>query len=99
MYLEELIEKDNKKEYIESLTDSAKQVLLQEIQDKKKSAESEYIRLETMKTKLEEDEKEEMKKLAELGITSYENLDIEINKLENELNEEILKFSEILSKE
>lgn len=99
MYLENLVNVENKKEFIEGLDDKAKQILLQEIQEKKKSAEDEYIRLETMKTKLEEDEKTEMKKLAELGIDSYENLDAEICKLENELNEEIIKVAEVLKNE
>jgi len=99
MYIEKLINEENKKEFVEGLDDKAKQVLLQEIQEKKKSAEDEYIRLETVKNKLEEDEKTEMKKLAELGISSYEELDTEINKLEDELNQEIIKVAEVLKNE
>ena len=91
--------KENMKEYLNSLSDSDKTTLLTEIEAKKKAAEDEYIRLETMKNKLEEDETTQMNKLRELGIGSYNELDIEINKLENSINEEIIKYAEALKSE
>ena len=87
------------KGYVDSLSDSDKTTLLTEIEDKKKAAEDEFIRLETMKSKLEEDEKIQMDKLKELGINSYEELDVEINKLEDQLNTEIVKYAEALKEE
>ena len=84
------------KEYIHNLSDSDKTTLLSEIEAKKKSAEDEYIRLETMKTKLEEDENAQMERLKTMGINSYQDLDIEINKIEKELDEEIVKYAEAL---
>ena len=52
-----------------------------------------------MKSKLEEDEANQMKKLNTMGIASYEDLDTEINKLESELDKEILKYMEALKGE
>jgi len=97
MILEKLLETENRKQFVESLNDSDKQKLLQEIKDKKAEAEADFIRLEAMKTKLEEDEKEEMKKLSDLGIFSYNELDVEINKLDKQLNDEILRCAEVLN--
>lgn len=91
--------KEKMKEYVDNLLDSDKTTLLTEIEKKKKAAEDEFIRLETMKTKLEEDEKIQMDKLKELGINSYEELDTEINKLEDQLNTEIVKYVEALKEE
>lgn len=91
--------KEKMKEYVDNLLDSDKTTLLTEIEEKKKAAEDEFIRLETMKTKLEEDEKIQMDKLKELGINSYEELDAEINKLEDQLNTEIVKYAEALKEE
>ena len=91
--------KEKMKEYVDNLLDSDKTTLLTEIEEKKKAAEDEFIRLETMKTKLEEDEKIQMDKLKELGINSYEELDTEINKLEDQLNTEIVKYAEALKEE
>lgn len=97
MLLEKLLEVEDRKQFVELLSDLDKQKLLQEIKDKKAEAEADSIRLEAMKTKLEEDEKEEMKKLSDLGIFSYEDLDVEINKLDKQLNDEILRCAEVLS--
>ena len=91
--------KEKMKEYVDNLLDSDKTTLLTEIEEKKKAAEDEFIRLETMKTKLEEDEKIQIDKLKELGINSYEELDTEINKLEDQLNTEIVKYAEALKEE
>ena len=66
---------------------------IDEIEQKKQEAENEQIRLETMKTKLDEDEANQMEKLKSMGIHSYEDLDIEINKLETEINSEIVKYA------
>ena len=101
MIIEKLLEqpKEKMKEYVDSLSDSDKTTLLTEIEDKKKVAEDEFIRLETMKSKLEEDEKAQMNKLKELGINSYEELDAEISKLEDSLNKEIIKYAEALKEE
>ena len=65
----------------------------------KQEAENEQIRLETMKAKLDEDEANQMEKLKSMGINSYEDLDIEINKLETEINSEIVKYAELLKGE
>ena len=97
MILEKLLGSSDKKTFVESLSGTDKQTLLQEIKDRKTAAETDSIKLEAMKSKLEEDEKEEMKKLADLGIYSYDNLESEINKLESSLNEEILKCAEVLN--
>lgn len=91
--------KDSLKDTIHNLSDSEKTTLLTEIEAKKKSAEDEYIRLETMKAKLDEDEAAQMEKLKSLGIASYSDLDIEINKLETELEAEIAKYVEALKEE
>ena len=87
MYLEKIVAAEDKKGYLNTLNDSEKQTLIKEIQEKKKSSEDEYIRLETMKN------------LSELGISSYNDLDAEINKLESELDEEIIKFAGVLGNE
>ena len=65
----------------------------------KQEAENEQIRLETMKAKLDEDEANQMEKLKSMGINSYEDLDVEINKLETEINSEIVKYAELLKGE
>lgn len=91
--------KENMKAFLEGLSDSDKTTLLTEIEAKKKAAEDEYIRLETMKNKLEEDEATQMNKLKELGIGSYSELEIEINKLEDSINEELVKYAEALKSE
>lgn len=99
--LDELLtkSKEEMEKYIHSLTDFDKATLLTEIEAKKKESEDEFIRLETMKSKLEEDEANQMKKLNTMGIASYEDLDTEINKLESELDKEILKYMEALKGE
>ena len=99
--LDELLtkSKEEMEKYIHSLTDFDKATLLTEIETKKKESEDELIRLETMKSKLEEDEANQMKKLNTMGIASYEDLDTEINKLESELDKEILKYMEALKGE
>lgn len=97
--LDELVKQENKKEFLEKLSDADKATLLSEIEQNKKSAEDEKIRLETMKAKLEEDEASQMEKLKAMGISSYEDLDLEINKLENSINEEIIKYADALKEE
>lgn len=99
MILENLINQVDKKAYVDSLSDADKTTLLTEIEQKKQEAENEQIRLETMKAKLDEDEANQMEKLKSMGINSYEDLDIEINKLETEINSEIIKYAELLKGE
>ena len=99
MILENLINQVDKKAYVDSLSDADKTTLLTEIEQKKQEAETEQIRLETMKAKLDEDEANQMEKLKSMGINSYEDLDIEINKLETEINSEIVKYAELLKGE
>lgn len=99
MILENLINQVDKKAYVDSLSDADKTTLLTEIEQKKQEAENEQIRLETMKAKLDEDEANQMEKLKSMGINSYEDLDIEINKLEIEINSEIVKYAELLKGE
>ena len=99
MFLEDLVNQVDKKAYVEKLTDVEKATLLTEMEQNKKAAEDELIRLETMKAKLDEDEAAQMEKLKSMGIASYEDLDIEIEKLENEINSEIVKYAEALKGE
>ena len=99
MILENLINQVDKKAYVDSLSDADKTTLLTEIEQKKQEAENEQIRLETMKAKLDEDEANQMEKLKSMGINSYEDLDIEMNKLETEINSEIVKYAELLKGE
>lgn len=99
MILDNLINQVDKKAYVDSLSDADKTTLLTEIEQKKQEAENEQIRLETMKAKLDEDEANQMEKLKSMGINSYEDLDIEINKLETEINSEIVKYAELLKGE
>lgn len=99
MILDNLINQVDKKAYVDSLSDVDKTTLLTEIEQKKQEAENEQIRLETMKAKLDEDEANQMEKLKSMGINSYEDLDIEINKLETEINSEIVKYAELLKGE
>ena len=98
MILENLVNQVDKKAYVDQLSDSDKAILLTEMEQKKKAAEDELIRLETMKTKLDEDEAAQMEKLKSMGIASYEDLDTEIEKLENEINSEIVKYAEALKR-
>ena len=99
MIIEKLLLAEDKKAFVESLDDTNKKVLLDEIDTKTKEAESEYIKQEAIKTKLEEDEKNLMEKLNTMGIVSYEALDTEINKLETELNEELIKYANAIQGE
>ena len=99
MILDNLINQVDKKAYVDSLSDADKTILLTEIEQKKQEAENEQIRLETMKAKLDEDEANQMEKLKSMGINSYEDLDVEINKLETEINSEIVKYAELLKGE
>lgn len=101
MIIENLMTKptDEIKSTIESLSDMEKATLFTEIENKKKDAEDEAIRIETMKKKLEEDEASQMEKLRALGIGTYEELDSEIEKLEDSINTEIAKYIEALKEE
>lgn len=101
MIIENLLNqpKESLRTYVASLSDSDKTTLFTEIEQKRKEAEDEYIRVETMKTKLKEDEANQMEKLKAMGINSYEELDTEINKLEDTINDEIVKYIEALKGE
>ena len=99
MFLENLIAAENKEEYINSLSDNDKKTLLAEIDTKTKEAESEYMKKEVLKNQLEQDEKNLMEQLNSMGIASYEDLDIEINKLEKSLNEELVKYANAIQGE
>lgn len=99
--LEELMKLSNKEidEKVTALSIEDKQSLINEINNKVKESETELIKLETLKSSLKESETELMKSLNELGINSYENLDIEINKLESEINKEIIEYTEAIKEE
>ena len=99
MILEELIKQYDKKAYLEGLSDTDKTALFTEIEKKKKSIEEEKIKLETMMTKLEEDETTQMEKLKAMGISNYNDLDLEIRKLEDSINNELIKYAESLKEE
>lgn len=99
MILEELIKQYDKKTYLEGLSDTDKTTLFTEIEKKKKSIEEEKIKLETMMTKLEEDETTQMEKLKAMGISNYNDLDLEIRKLEDSINNELIKYAESLKEE
>lgn len=92
MILEQLIASEDKSKYIESLSDINKKTLLSEIDTKTKEAEAAYMKQEVIKNQLEQDEKNLMEQLNSMGIASYEALDIEINKLEDSLNKELVKY-------
>lgn len=94
-----LLDKETRKQKIDNMQDTEKQVLINEINEKTKSVEAELIRLETVKTKLEEDETNLMNSLKELGINSYEDLDKEILKLETDINNQLLDYTEALKGE
>lgn len=101
MFIENLKSKSKEEmiEYLNNLSDSDKTALFTEIEQNKKKAEEEYIRLETTKSKLDEDEKEVMDKIKAIGINSYEELESEIKKLEDIINSEIVKYVEALKEE
>ena len=99
MIIEELIKQYDKKAYLEGLSDTDKTTLFTEIEKKKKSIEEEKIKLETMMTKLEEDETTQMEKLKAMGISNYNDLDLEIRKLEDSINNELIKYAESLKEE
>lgn len=99
MILEDLIKQYDKKAYLECLSDTDKTTLFTEIEKKKKSIEEEKIKLETMMTKLEEDEATQMEKLKAMGISNYNDLDLEIRKLEDSINNELIKYAESLKEE
>lgn len=80
------------KNTISKMSDTDKLNLVTEINDKVESTKAERIRLETIKTKLEEDEKQCMKELIEYGISDYNSLDAEILKLENEIDTALIEY-------
>lgn len=94
-----LMSKEELKSYIDNLSDSDRLKLLSEIEEHRKSTEADIIRLETQKTALDNEEKEIMKELAEYGINDYASLDAEINRLSDEINQEIEKYVEALKGE
>ena len=99
--LEQLItmSEEEIKAYINSLSDDNRLKLLAEIEQKRKEAEADVIRMEAQKSTLENEEKEIMKELAEYGINDYASLDAEINRLSDEINREIEKYVEALKGE
>ena len=99
MFLEKLITSEDKDKYIDSLSDNDKKTLLTEIDAKTKEAESAYMKQEVIKSQLEQDEKNIMEQLNSMGIASYEALDIEINKLEKSLNDELVKYANAIQGE
>jgi len=99
MLLENLVNAEDKSKYIDSLSDVDKKTLLAEIDAKTKEAETEYMKQEVIKNQLEQDEKNIMEQLNSMGIASYEDLDIEINKLEKSLNEELVKYANAIQGE
>ena len=101
MILEQLLAqpKENLKATVDALSDADKTTLLTEIEVNKKHAEDEHIRLETMKTKLEEDEAAQMEKLRAMNINTYQELEAEIMKLDTTINQEIVKYVEALKGE
>lgn len=85
--------------YIEGLSNQDKAALFAEIDNNTKAAQEEFIRLEATNKKLEEDEAAQMEKLKSMGINSYEELDREINRLETQINSEIVNYVEALKGE
>ncbi len=99
MILENFVNAEDKNKYIEELSDNDKKTLLSEIDTKTKEAESAYMKQEVIKNQLEQDEKSLMEQLNSMGIASYNDLDIEINKLEKSLNEELVKYANAIQGE
>ncbi len=99
MILENFVNAEDKNKYIEELSDNDKKTLLSEIDTKTKEAESAYMKQEVIKNQLEQDEKSLMEQLNSMGIASYNDLDIEINKLEKSLNEELVKYANVIQGE
>ena len=101
MFIESIknMPKIDRENYIHNLKDAEKATLLTEISEDKKKANDEKIRLETQKASLEEQLAEQTEQMKSLGVSSYEELDIEINKLEDELDKSILEYFNALSEE
>lgn len=99
MYLENLIKAEDKKSYLASLTDSEKTTLFSEVEKKKKELEEEKIKLETTLARLNEDEAAQMEKLKAMGISNYNDLDLEIRKLEDSIDTELIKYAESIQGE
>lgn len=99
MYLENLIKAEDKKSYLTGLTDSEKTTLFSEVEKKKKELEEEKIKLVTMMTQLEQDEAAQMEKLKAMGISNYNDLDLEIRKLEDSIDTELIKYAESIQGE
>ena len=57
------------------------------------------MKQELIKTQLEQEEKDLMKQLNSMGIASYEDLDLEIDKLEKNLNDELVKYANAIQGE
>lgn len=77
---------------LNKMKDTDKLNLINEINEKIESNKAEKIRLETIKTKLEEDEKDCMKTLAEYNIHTYADLDSEILRLESEIDKSLIEY-------
>lgn len=99
MFLEKLIISENKNKFVEELSDNDKKTLLTEIDTKTKETESAYMKQELIKTQLEQEEKNLMEQLNSMGIASYEDLDKEIDKLEKNLNDELVKYANAIQGE
>lgn len=99
MILEKLTNAEDKNKFVEELSDEDKKTLLAEIDTNTKEAESAYMKQEILKDQLEKDEKSLMEQLNTMGIASYEDLEIEINKLEKSLNSELIKYANVIQGE
>ena len=99
MILEKLTNAEDKNKFVEKLSDEDKKTLLAEIDTNTKEAESAYMKQEILKDQLEKDEKNLMEQLNTMGIASYEDLEIEINKLEKSLNSELVKYANVIQGE
>lgn len=99
MIIENLIAAEDKNKFVEELSDNDKKTLLSEIDAKTKEAESAYMKQELIKTQLEQEEKNLMEQLNSMGIASYEDLDLEIDKLEKNLNDELVKYANAIQGE
>lgn len=101
MYLEQLLNTpaEQRKTYLANLTADTQAALFKEIQDEKTKRQTELIQLEAKKSQLEEEEKQQMAKLAEMGINSYEDLQKEILATEDKIETDLLKYVSILNGE
>lgn len=93
MYLQQLIQAQNKEDYMNSLTQEQKLTLYQEIHNDAEAKSKELVAQETMKAKLEEEYNQELEKLKALGINSEEDLEKEIQKIDSEIKSQVIEYS------